>query len=322
MTFDVQNADRVVQGEIYTPPPIKIEGLQVLPPVATPNSQAAGDDSTVLRALLKGGRVKLFDTVLDRIDEEFAVITTSGAQYDDGTGFALGYAVWFTAVAVQHKVNAAINIMFIPGAVALEANAVVPTVAEIEAAIGDHELYAILGDIRYHRSADTVIDTQVTGVRRPAYVDDSKKTGVTLDSEDATTMAKKFWGYVDLPVDLTDAFALGAGVLAFDGVPLPKLPLGGELGEFLAIPAVDGAGVGADMTFRLGLDGTPLTGNDLQLLLAASAVGQAPTAGAGAYASTPSFKSGATLDVEVEAAATAFTAGMAILRVEIWEYVG
>lgn len=299
--------------------PMLLVGLFVAPASVIPSSQLTGDGSTVLRLGHSGGRARLFDRVMDYAPGELAVITTSGAQYDDGVPFAANAAVWGTLVAVQHRVNAAITLRVVIGAVAsTRAGAVKPTFADIEAALDDPFAYCILGDVLWERSADTVITTVTTDERRPEFVDTARKTSFESDNDDPTVgVGGRFWGYIDICVDLALAFGLGAGALYADGANLPPFEYGGYIRAVEYIPAVGGAGAGADITLRPGVSGTPATTCDLQLLLATTALAQHPEA----VASTViPFKAGDNLDVEVEAAATAFTAGSGILRYEVWEY--
>lgn len=313
MSLDVLYASHVAQGEPYVPAPISVAGLFIAL-AAIPSSQLTGDDSTVLRAGYTDGRAKVYDVVRDFAGAEAVVMSSSGSQL-----FAAGYAQYFTLVAVQHKVSAAVTLLWVAGTVAVVADAAVPTMTEIQAALGDNPHFAICGDIRFHRSADTVIQAKTETTRRPAYTDESKKTGLTKDQSDVTNLQAEFAGYVDIPIDLTNAYTLGAGVLAQDGLALPPFPLGGYVAAWEYIPGTDGAGAGGDITARLGIDGTVEASSDLQILLAATALGAAPTRVA--LSTVLPFIQGEGLDVEVEAAATAFTAGSGTLRAELWKYV-
>lgn len=318
MTFDVRQAAAIAQGEIWTPPPIDLEGVNLNPPSATLSSQVTGDDVTTLRAACTGGRVKIFSQVKDFAAAEENVHVSQGAQY-----LAVGEAGWFAKVFVQHRPNGNISTVYVPAAVALVTSAVKTTDAEIVAFLGldSGGTYVIAGDIRYHRSADTVIVTRVEDVRRPAYVDDGDKTGVAADQADTSNLGEKFWGYLDFPLDLTTAFGLGAAAFAIDGAALPSFPYGGRVGAIEYIAGFPGAGAGGDITLLAGIDdgtsSTPVTGGEMQLLLAAVGVPGLVTGGTPTAADT--FNQGDLLDIEVDAAATAYTAGSGTVRVPIYE---
>jgi hypothetical protein len=325
--IDVENSSFVAGGEPYVPPPIEIEGLELKPSTVTLCSQTTGDADTKLVLSYTGGRAKVFGVVKDFPAAEVIVVNTSGAQYEQGSGltlveFSSGMAVWFTLVAVQHSVSGAIGLVAVPGAIAAVASAVVPTFDEIKEALGldDRATFGICGDIRFHRSADTTIDVATRRVRRPAYVEDTKKTSFLADQGAPTTMGVRFFGHLTLPLDLAAASAKSAGQMVVDGLTLPYLPYGGYVGAPEYIGGVAGAGVGADLTFLLNIDGTPTTGGGvLQLVLATTAIpakvsGTAPT---GAH----KFKSGATLDLELDVKTTVFSGGSGIVRVPVWEYV-
>ena len=317
MSFDVPQSGAIAQGEVWTPPPIALEGMHVNPPSVALSTQVTGDDVTTLRAACTGGRVKIYGRVRDLIAEEVAVAVSQGGNY-----LVAGEAVWFAKVAVQHTPNGAIDVVYVPGAIAVVANVAKTTDAEIIAFLdlGDDGTYVICGDIRFHRSADTVIDSQVSDTRRPAYVDQDDKTELLADQTDNSNLGERFWGYLDFAIDLTTAHGLGAGVLMVDSAELPSFPFGGRLGAMKYIGAVAAAGVGADIDLRLGIDGTPVTGGILNLLLAGCGVPSTVAEGAEPTA-LADFNQGDGLDIEVDEAATAFTAGSGTIRVGIYEKV-
>ena len=319
MTFDVRQASAIAQGEVWTPPPIALEGMHVSPPSATLSSQLTGADVTTLRAACSGGRVKIFGRVRDLPAEEVTVGQSPAASQL----LALGEAQWFAKVAVQHRPNGTIDVVYVPGTVALVADVARTTDAQIVAFLGldTGGTYVICGDIRYHRSADTVIQTMVSDLRRPAYVDDGDKTGVAADQADASNLGDRFWGYLDFPLDLTEMSGIAPGSFIVDGAALPPFPFGGRVGAMQYVGGVAGAGVGADVTLRSSIDdgtaSTAVTGSDLQLLLAGTAIPS--TVAGGAPTAADRFAQGDLLDVEVDAVAVAFTAGSGTLRVAIFE---
>lgn len=323
MSFDVINSEHVAGGEPFVPAPLDVEGLFVEPPQLAQSEQLTGDDDTTFIARYTGGRVKIFGVVRDFPAAETTLVDTTTAQYAQGALlFTVGNAVWFTQVAVQHRAAGLVSILYVPGAIAALASAVVPTFAEIVTALGLGEgtHLVILGDIRYTRTSDTVIDVATSDARRPAYVDTDTKTGYTADVLDPTSLGERFWGYVDLPLDLTTAYNLGAGVLAVDSYPLPQLPYGGRIGRMKYVSAVAAVGAGGDITLLTGIDGTPVTDSTYQLLVAALPVPSTVGFG-GTPSAADTFKPGDGLDIEVDAAATAYTAGSGVIKVEIFEFV-
>jgi hypothetical protein len=330
MSLDVLKASSVAGGESHQPAPFVIDGLFVHPPTKTLCSQVTGDDSTVLRAGILGGRARLVDHVKDFAPAEVALVTTSGSQFDDGTGFAVGTSVWATAVAIQHRPAAAISIVWVLGAVALEAAAAKPTQAAIATAVGGSEQarYVILGDIEFYRSADTVINTRVDHGRRPAYVQEGNKTTAEGKSDDqAATMGLVYGGFVDFPATLASIYAASAGDLIAN-CQAPAWEHGGEVGQLEYLPGVAGAGASASIALRpnvTNLNETVIAadGDDLTLTLALSAIGQVPanTRAPGSYTTRPVFKPGAKLSVELQTKTTAFTGGSGTLRLNLWKYV-
>lgn len=322
MSFDVQNAASVAGGEVVTPLPLSLEGLKVEPSFLTLSSQATGDDATVLVARHSGGRAYIHGVVKDFAAAEQTLVSTTGEQY---AGFTVGQAVWFACVAVQHRSAGDVSVLFVPGAVADVADAVVPTFDEIKAYLDldDRASFVICGDVRFHRSADTVIDVATSDLRRPAYTDDANKTSAIKDASDpeGSGLAERFWGYLDFPIDLAAAFGLGAGALYVDSFPLPNLQYGGRIGPMEYVGTVAGAGAGADITLKTGIDGTEVTGSDMQLLLATTDIpSTVPTGGTPSAADV--FKAGDGLDIEVDAADTAFSSGSGVVKVPIYEFVG
>ena len=325
MTLDVQNASHVAGGEVHTPAPISIEGLR-LSPSFTASTQTTGDAATVLRVHQSGGRVKVFDHVRDFLPSEPTIVSSSGAQYSQPpsvTEFSSGNAVWFSLVAVQHRVSGAISLLYVPGAIAAVATAAKPTFAQIVAALGlgDDAHFAICGSVRFHRSADTTIQVKTDHEDRPAYVDVDNKTGVEADQASQASLGSVFHGFVEVSTDLTAASGEGAGNPYITGALLPNLPFGGFFGNnWQYVPAVDGAGAGATITFRPRISGTEVTGNDLTVTLATSALPAAVTAAGSFTDPTQRFTQGQTLDIKVQAV-TAFTAGRGTIRIPVFAYV-
>lgn len=325
MPLDVRNADHYQGSETHEPPRVSVIGLDVLPPSITLSSQLTGDGSTVLRLGHKPGRVRLGDYVKDFAGGEIAVITTSGAQYDDsGADLTAGNAVWATLVAVQHRKAASISLVVVVGSIAAVATAAKPTLAEIEAAIDgtNQSNWLICGDILFHRSGDTVITHRVTGERRPAYVQEANKTGLLLSQDDQSNQGYVPRGYYAVGVvDLAVASGATAGNNLITGLPLPAFPLGGRIGKIRYQPAAAAVGVGADAVLRPVVDGTALTGGDLTI--DATSDGPVAVTGDGSYATgSPDFKPGDVLSIELESKTATFSAGSGLLLVEIFEYVG
>lgn len=317
MAFDVNNASLVAGGESASILPILIAGLILQPAVETLPSQLTGDTDTVLTAAVTGGNIRMFGFVKFFNYTETTLISTSGEAH-----LASGEAQWYTACVVQHRNAAAISIVYVPGDIAAVASVEKPSWNDIKTFLGkgaEDATIAILGDIRYHRSGDLVIDVQVDDVRRPFYTDDAKKPSSHIrDLADTSTLTAVAAGYVDLPIDLTSASGITPGNLLVDGVDLPKWPYGGQIDRLEYIGTVAGANSGADITLKAQIDGTVVTGSDLQLTLANTAL---PSKVAGG---TPSaaydFQCGDGLDLEVDAVSTAFTAGSGIVRVHLNRY--
>ena len=309
--FDVQTASAVAAGEVVTPLPISFEGLHVLPGVETPSSQVTGAGLTTLVARHSGGRARLPYASREFGPAESTIVASANF-------LQAGQAVYAAGVAVQHRNAGALSIIWVLGTVAALADAVAPTTAEIKAALqlDDYAIIGHIGDLRFHRSADEVIDVAASNLRRPAYLDESRKIGILLDPADPSALGAEPAGYVDIPVDLTGYSAVTAGDLAVDGATLPSFPFGGRIDklEFLT----GQAGVAGDILLQAGIDGTEVTGSDLQLTAANTALGGAPPS------STPTaardFKPGQGLDIEVDTVTSAFTAGTGTLRVHVSKY--
>lgn len=322
MAIDVLFLSLLAGCMSYQPPAFIIEGMEPGPSIETLSSQLTGDSDTTLVARRNGGRVRIGDVVADFSTSEDTLVTTTAAQYSQigvTAEFSAGNAVWFTEVAVQHRKGGAISIVWVPGEIAVAATATYVTAEEIKAYLGDNERFVILGDVRFHRSADTVVAVQRSLERRPAYVDDSKKTGVTDSQAAQSSMSLEYRGTLDLFVDLTALSALGAGDIYIDDVDLPRYPFGGKLGKIQVVPFISGVGVAADKTIRVNVDGVALTGNDAQLLVADMVVGN--TEEFDATYSNPYFDAGSTLSLELEAENADFTAGMVMVKITIWECV-
>ena len=320
--LDAENAVNVAGGEPFVPAPLSIEGLEVIPSILTQPRQLTGDDDTRLVLRYTGGRAKVWDYTRDFVPGEITLIDTTAAEYKQGTKlFASGNAVWFALVAVKHGPTAAINLLAVPGAIAAVADAVVPTFDEIKAflSLDERASFVVCGDIRFHRSAATVIGVATSAARRPAYVDESHKTSALVDRDDTSTLGSEFWGYVDVPIDLVTAYAKTEGDLVIDGMALPPLEYGGYLGTAEWITAQAATGSGADIDLQLGLDGTDCTGGAVNLLLGTVIVG-APIAFS-ACTANHKFKPGATLDVKLSDKDVAFTAGSGVVRVPVFKYV-
>lgn len=322
MSVDILFLSLLAGCMAYQPPAFIVEGMEPGPSVETLSSQLTGDSDTVLVARRNGGRVRIGDVVTDFNTDEDTIVSTSGDQYSQAgvtAEFSLGNAVWFTEVAVQHRVGGTVSIVWVPGEIGAVADAVYATAAEIKTYLGENERFVILGDVRYHRSADTTVKVLRTLLRRPAYVDESKKTGVTDSQATQSSMALKYHGTMDLFVDLTALSALNAGDLYIDGVDLPRFQFGGKLGKIQVVPVIAGVGVGGDKTIRVNVDGVALTGNDAQLLVADMTIGNFEEFDA-AY-SDPYFDAGSTLSLELQAEAADYTAGMVMVKIAIWECV-
>lgn len=313
MSFDVQNASLVAGGEGVPLKPIELEGLHVTPSIESANSQVTGAGATDLFARHTGGRARIFGVVQDFLADEVQVI-------DEDNYLASGEAVWFALVIIQHKNQGSVSALWVPGTVAAVASAAKPTFAEIKTFLDldDKEAtFGIAGDIRFHRSADTVIDVATSSERRPAYTDDSKKNGILADTTDPTTLSATPGGYADFAVDLTTASGVGVGNLFVDGADLPSFPYGGRVDKLEYIGAVDGTA--GDVVIKAQIDGTEVTGSDLALTAANTAVpskvdGGAPSAGA-------DFLPGQGLDLEMDTVTAAFTAGSGTIRVHFSEYL-
>lgn len=317
-------------GGVTTPAvPIEVSGLHVMPPTEALSTQATGTGATVLRAAYSGGRVRFGGKVVDFTGDEVIVSTTSAqfAQFEDGAtvrSFTSGNAVWFTLVAVQTKINGAVRLVWVPGNIAAVANAVVATQAEIRSFLELDDVSAnlvVLGDIRFYRSADQVVQVMTSAGRRPAYVYESDKSTTTQDANSPDGMEEVFWGYLEVPITYASAYALNAGEI-YAAPTLPPLPYGGKIRDWEVIGAVSGAGAGADMTLKLQIDSVEVTGSSIQLLLAGTAIaaGGAKINDAGISANNV-FKPGSTLGIEVDAKPTAFTAGSGSIRIQVWQFV-
>lgn len=313
MTFDVENAAHVAGGEAAPVLPILIDGLEPEPAILTLSSQAMGDDDTVLVARHTGGRVRIFGRVKEFAPSEQTVVATDGSAY-----LAVGQAVWFALVAFQRATGGAIALRWVPGSVAAVADAAKPTFDEIKKFLDLDERapFAICGDIKFHRSADTVVDSSTETIRRPAYTFVERKTGYERTQ---ANLGERFWGFVDLPVDLTALSGLNAGDLYVDGAKLPDLPYGGRIGWVQYLGEVAGAGAGADLTIKPHIDGTVVTTDGLQLTLTNTALPS--TVDSAEITGANTFKPGATVDLELDVKGTAFTGGSGVVRLAIYEYI-
>ncbi len=325
MSLDVQNANVVAGGETHQPPPFNIEGLRLLPSVETLCSQATGTGAVVLMARITAGRARVVDYATDFRTDEYVVVNEA-AQYGGVTsaGLASGRAVWFAVIALQHRPTGAVDILFVPGDIAAVASAAVPTLDEVEEFFetsDSDKRYAILGDIRFHRSADTAIQVEISEERRPAYVDEDNKSGVLFSQGSVSDLAAEFGCFMDIPIELISTSAVADNGTYINGLALPRWPFGGFVRDWQYIPTKAGTNSSATNTLRLALDGTDMTGNDLTVTLALSAIGQIVNGDGSFSGSTNVFKSGDTLDVEVVSSATDFTAGQGFLHVELWKYV-
>lgn len=320
--MDVLLLALVAGGETFQPAPFDIEGLFLEPPIETLCSQTTGDAASVLRVRRSAGRVRCIDSVTDFNTTEDAVATSSGHAFqvgDAGTKLASGNAVWFAAVAVQHRPTGAVTVLYVPGAVAALASVAVPTQEAIQTFLGDGVLFVILGDVLFYRSADTVIDVRISHERRPAYVNEDNKTGAVADQADQASLASEFCTYINVPADLTSISAVADDGTYIANMPLPNLPYGGYVKKWRYVPVVAGTGGGATNDVRLAIDGVDVTGATLTITEANTAIGQGVEDGSGLGANT--FKSGATLDIEVDSTATNFTGGSGFFQIEIWKYV-
>jgi hypothetical protein len=314
MSFDVETAPLVAGGEVVPLKPVELEGLHASPPIATRSSQAAGAGATVLVAKRLGGRARVFGHVRDFQAAENTVISQNNY-------LTLGQAVWFALVVVQHRNAGAVSLLWVPGTVAAVASAAKPTLAQIKTFLdlddGEATL-GICGDIRFHRSADTVIDVMTTPKRRPAYTDDSQKTSYEADAATKSSLVLEPRGFVDFHANLVSLSAVTPGNLAIDGSDLPAFPYGGKITKFQYLQGQAPTGAGASIQLALQFDGVLVAGSQLALTLANTALGQPPVE------ATPSSAFdflGHELDLEVDTVTTAFTGGAGTLRVYVSEYV-
>jgi|6_EtaG_2_1085325.scaffolds.fasta_scaffold00031_98 hypothetical protein len=318
MSLDVYNASMVAGGESsLSMPPLEVRGLEVIPAVETLSSQLTGDTDSVLTIAYKKGAVRMFGYVKEFQQTELTLISTSGEAH-----MTAGQAQWYTLCAVQHRNAGAISVIAVAGTIAAFASVAKLTFAEILAALGKGDADAnvvILGDARFYRSADTVMEVAVDGDRRGWFVDEADKTMLGVKTTaDVSTLNEVYGGFMDFPVDLTTLSGVTPGNLAVDGADLPKWPFGGTIQGLEYIGTVDGANSGADITLKAQIDGTAVTDSDLNLTLANTAVpstvdGSTPSA-------NDSWAPGDGFDIEVDAVDTAFTAGSGIVRVHLGRY--
>lgn len=323
--MDVLLLALVAGGATFQPAPFDIEGLRLEPSVETLCSQTTGDAATVLVIRRTAGRVRCVEATTDFATAEDTIASSSGHAYqvgDAGQKLASGYAVWMTAVAVQHRPTGAVEIVYVPGAVALLASVAVATQAQIQAWVDPDDAgvqFVVLGDALFYRSADTVITVRISEERRPAYVHEDNKTGVTFAQDDQDSLAGEFCCYINAPADLTSISAVADDGTYINGMPLPNLPFGGYIKGWRYVPTVAGAGAGATNDVRLAIDGVDVTGGTLTITEANTAIGQGVGDFSGLGANQ--FKSGATLDIEVDTTATNFTGGSGFFQIEIWKYI-
>lgn len=313
--FDVQNASLVAGGEGVPLKPVELEGLYVVPSIATISSQITGAGATTLVARHEGGRARVFGKVRDYIGAETTVI--SEANY-----LVSGQAVWFSLVCVQHRNAGQVSLIWVPGTVAALADVVKPTFAQVQSFLGldaKESTFGYCGSTRFTRVSDVVIDVATSDFARPAYTDESNKVELISAVDDKSTLLAVPAGHLDFACDLTSCSAVVAGSLYIDGAKLPDFPYGGRIDSMEYIPAVAPAGVAADIDLLPGIDGTACTGGLLTLLLATAAI---PTPKLStAVTALNDFDIGATLDIEVDEKTTSFTAGSGTLRVHISEYI-
>ena len=312
-------------GAPFQPPPFAVEGLYLEPSIETLCSQTTGDAATVLVIRRSAGRVRCVESVTDFLTDEDTIASSSGHAYqvnDTGTKLASGNAVWMTGVAIQHRPTGAVQIVYVPGAVAAVASAVYATQAEIQTWVDPDSIgvqFVILGDVLFYRSADTVITVRTTDERRPAYVQEDDKTGVTAAQDSQSDLASEFCCFMNVPADLTSISAVADDGTYIANMPLPNLPFGGLIKGWRYVPVVAGAGGGATNDVRLAIDGVDVTGGTLTITEANTAIGQGVGDFSGLGANT--FLPGATLDIEVDTTATSFTGGSGFFQIEIWKYV-
>ena len=323
--MDVLLLALVAGGATFQPAPFEIEGLHLEPSIETLSSQVTGDDVTTLVIRRSGGRVRCVESTTDFVTAEDTIAVSSGHAYqvsDAGQKLASGYAVWMTAVAVQHRPTGAVEIVYVPGTVALLASVAVATQEEIQDWVdpdGVGVQFVILGDALFYRSADTVITVRISEERRPAYVHEDNKTGVTIAQDDQDSLAGEFCCYMNVPADLTSISAIADDDTYIANMPLPNLPFGGFIKGWRYVPTVAGVGAGATNDVRLAIDGVDVTDGTLTITEANTAIGQGVGDFSGLAANT--FLPGATLDIEVDTTATAFTGGSGFFQIEIWKYV-
>ena len=233
----------------YQPPPFQVDGIRLEPSIETLPSQVTGDGASTLIVRRTAGRIRCLESVTDFATDEDTVAVSSGHAYqvnDTGTKLASGNAVWFTAVALQHRPAGAVEIVYVPGAVAAVADSVVPTQAQIKARLDPENanvLYVIIGDVRFYRSADTSVVVSISELRRPAWVYEANKTGVVFAQNSNTSLASRFLGYMDIPIELISTSAVADGGTYIDGIELPNTQFGGYVKNWSYFPTKAGVGL-------------------------------------------------------------------------------
>ena len=319
-TFDAPGFDRVFGGHPNLMP-LFVSGLYVRPPRLTESSQATGAGSTALRAYVETGVFSADEgrEVKELHGQEVAVIT-------ENNHLTLDQAVWFVAVLVKRAYGALV-LQWIEGTKATgAANAVLPTTAAIVTAVGQDSLdrgydFVILGAIRYHRSADTVITTAWSDAPRSLYTDETHKTMVLADPAAPGDLGYRFWGFVRFGADLTQMSGVGAAAAYLTGVPMPDLPLGGFLGKAWGYQPQKNGGAGAVVVVRLQISGVDVTGNDLTMAAASTAIPAVLKAAVAFTGDTHRFKRGDTLGLYYVSETTPFNAGFGEFFVPVYEYV-
>lgn len=285
-----------------------VSGCELSPNAST--SQATGTGATACYITVAPGLVKVGDNLAE-VPGQSVLCHSSSAQL-----FASGNACWFSLAAVI--VDGTARVLVVPGTVAAVDSAAQPTYAQINSALGRDD-FAVIGSVRFERTADTTVGTAVSYIHRHQYADSDTQTEIIADDSDTSTLtlAGKVRS-IDFSVNLLSLSGLNAGDMYIDSAKVHVGNWGGAVVGWEYIPGVAGTGSGADLNLRI-TSGSTAAGDStrLNLTLARSAIGQHYSVNG---IEIPISKAAATLSVELDVKTTAFTAGAGTLRIFIDDY--
>ena len=291
-------------------PPAFVDGADISPSVST--SQATSTGAVALYANISRGTTVIGSSA-GNIAKQRVTCYSASSQL-----FAVGNACWFTLVS-RLGLDGVANVIVLKGLTAAVATAAPLTYDELHTAVGFDD-FAVIGAVRFHRSADTVIDTAVSYAQRRPLVDSDSVAVIHADSADTSTLSLAGRPRsIDFSVSLVGASTLSAGDKFIDSAVVQTGDWGAAILGWEYIPGLAGAGAGADLNFRLHSGSTELGDSTrLNITLARSALGQHY----GVVDLSSRLKLGSAISVELDVKTAVFSAGTGTLRIFIDDYVG